>query len=101
MIDRAKRTKQLYKALHDLFYSLNGDTLKALELFTLDLSDELKEDGTIYNDYTLDSLILKFSDKYFNDLDIDKLNDLKNNNSISCLDEYYDLIEYMIQEIDI
>lgn len=101
MINRTERTKQLYNALHDLYFSLNDDTLTALKIYTEDLSDELNENGTIYHNYTLESLIRKFSDKYFNDLDIEQLQALKNNDSISCLNDYYDLIEYMIQDIDI
>lgn len=91
----------LYKTLIELFHSLNSDLLESLEVFTLDLSNELKESGTIYNNYTLDSLIDKFSFKYPNALNIESLQELKNCNSIGCMDEYYDLIEYMIIDIDI
>ena len=101
MIDREKRTKALYTALHDLSFSLNEDLLNALQVFTEDLSDQLLESGTIYNHYTLESLIHKFSDKYYRDLDIEQLYELKNNNSIECMNDYYDLIEYMITDIDI
>ena len=101
MIDRYKKAMELKKALNDLFFSLNSDFLDALQVYTKDLSDELKADGTIYNDYTLESLINKFSDKYFNGLSIKAIQELKNNDSISCQIEYYDLIEYMILEIDI
>ena len=101
MIDRQARTKELYTALHDLYFSLNEDLLTALKLFTEDLSDQLLESGTIYNHYTLESLIKKFSDKYYRDLNIDELKELKESNSIGCMNDYYDLIEYMITEIDI
>lgn len=101
MNDRYAMTKAEYNALHDLFYSLNDEFLDSLKVFTLDLSDELNDSGVIYNDYTLDSLIEKFSDKYYHDLDLNQLQELKNNDSISCMNDYYDLIEYMITDIDL
>lgn len=101
MIDRQARTKALYDALHDLYYSLNIDLLDSLKVYTEDLSDQLEDAGTIYSHYTLDSLIYKFSDKYYRDLDIEQLYELKNNNSIGCMNDYYELIEYMITDIDI
>lgn len=101
MIDRNKRTIALYTALHDLYFSLNDDLLTALKLFTENLSDKLEESGDIYSHYTLEKLIYKFSDKYYRDLDIESLYDLKNNHSIDCMDEYYNLIEYMLTDIDI
>lgn len=101
MIDRQAMAKAEYNALHDLFYSLNDKFLDALKVFTLDLSDELHDSGVIYHDYTLDSLIEKFSDKYYHDLDLNQLQELKDCNDIGCMNDYYDLIEYMITEIDL
>lgn len=92
---------ELYNILHDLYFSLNGDFLDALQLYTADLSDELKEAGTIYHSYDIESLIKKYSDKYPNGLNIDDLIELKNNNSIGCMMDYYELIEYMLTDIDI
>ena len=101
MLNRAECTEKTRKALNDLFYSLNDEFLDALKVYTIDLSDELHDSGVIYHDYTLDSLIEKFSDKYYHDLDLNQIQELKECNDIGCMNDYYDLIEYMITEIDL
>lgn len=55
----------------------------------------------IYHLYNIESLIKKYSNKYPNGLNIDDLMELKNNNSIGCMLDYYELIEYMLIDIDI
>lgn len=101
MINRELRTKQELKALNELFYGLDDDILTALEVYTKDLSDTLYDSGVIYHTYDLRHLIDKFSEKYWNDLDLNRLNELHNADPIGCIDEYYDLIEYMLTDIDI
>ena len=94
--------KDLYNQIHDLFYSLNEDLLKDLEQYTINISKDMHQSGDIYHDYTLTDLIKKHCDKFNNDVVLlNYVNDLKADNSISSMNEYYELIDYMLYDIDI
>ena len=88
--------------LNDLYFSLNPALLDDLKNYTIRRATELKEDGVIYNSYTLEKLIDKFAFKYPADQELVKyVYELKDNNSISSMVEYYELIDYLMQDIDI
>ena len=88
--------------LNDLYFSLNPALLDDLKNYTIRRAAELKEDGVIYNSYTLEKLIDKYASKYPADQELVKyVYELKDNNSISAMVEYYDLIDYLMQDIDI
>ena len=94
--------KDLYNKVHDLFYNLNEDFLKDLEQYTIDTSKDMIEAGDLFNEYTLETLIKKHCDKFSNDIPLmNYVDDLKENNSISCMEEFYELIDYMLYDIDI
>ena len=81
---------ELYTVLHDLYFSLNDDLLNDLERYTADILDKPYQAGNYNN---LNELITNFCSH--SNLDIDKLKELKNDNSIGCMTDYYELIDYM------
>lgn len=88
--------------LTDLYFSLNPALLDDLKNYTIRRAAELKEDGVVYNSYTLEKLIDKYAFKYPADQElVEYVNELKDNNSISSMVEYYELIDYLMQDIDI
>ncbi len=81
---------ELYTVLHDLYFSLNIDLLNDLERYTADILDKSYQAGNYNN---LDELITNFSNN--SSIDIEELKELKNDNSIGCMTDYYELIDYM------
>lgn len=81
---------ELYTVLHDLYFSLNDDLLNDLERYTADILDKPYQAGNYNN---LNELITNFCSH--SNLDIDDLKELKNDNSIGCMTDYYELIDYM------
>ena len=81
---------ELYTVLHDLYFSLNDDLLNDLERYTAAILDKPYQAGNYNN---LEELITNFCSH--SNLDIDELKELKNDNSIGCMTDYYELIEYM------
>ena len=74
------------EALKDLYRDLNSDFLKDLEAYTqenysiglFDLIDKAPEDPEL----------------------IEGIQDLKEDNSISCMEDYYQLIDYMFETME-
>lgn len=81
---------ETYKALHDLYFSLNEYTLAALKGHAEFMTD---------NNMTLEQIIKAFSEDPANTKFIEGYQELKENNSISCLEDYYEIIEYMVSEV--
>ena len=80
---------KLYKAIHDLYFSLNPYLFQDLKSYCLLMSDNL---------YTLEKLIQAFSVLEITENIFEYIEELKNNNSIGCMAEYYELINFMIEE---
>lgn len=79
-----------YTALHDLYFSLNPYTLTALKGHASYLTDD---------QMTLDNIITAFAKDPDNEKYVEGFQELKDNNSISAMEDYYELIEFMVDQI--
>ena len=97
------RAIDTYKMLYELFYSLNDDLLADLERYCKNTSADMVINGDCYNEYTLTALIEKHSYKYPCDSKFLKtfIQELKEDTSISSMSEYYEIIDYMLYDIDL
>lgn len=79
---------KIYRLLYSLYYDLNPDFFKDLQQYCIE-----ETDGTI----TLDELIRIYSGTPEAAASIDELKALKNDNSIGCMIDYYELINIMLE----
>jgi hypothetical protein len=79
----------MLKELKNLYYRLNPDLLSDLKKYCEESSQ------------TLESVITKFATKHDHDKEIlEGIKELEANNSISCMADYYELIDYMIFDLE-
>jgi hypothetical protein len=76
-------------ALNDLYQDLNSDFLKDLEAYA-------QENYSI----GLFDLIEQYAASNDSQDIIESINELKENNSISCMEDYYQLIDYMFENME-
>lgn len=85
--ENADRALAIYTALQDLFYTLNPNFLASLEEHTAFITDDQQTLADVIKDFAQDPSHSKF---------IESFKELKENNSVSCMESYYELIDYMI-----
>ena len=84
----------LKKALIELYKALNKPLLKDIDNYTRQLS---KENNKSFNLYTL---ITEYTRTHANNTELlEYINELKENNSISSMVEYYELTDFMLTEL--
>jgi len=76
-------------ALNDLYQDLNSDFLK-------DLEDYAQENYSI----ELFDLIEQYAASNDSQDIIESINELRENNSIGCMEDYYQLIDYMFENME-
>lgn len=80
----------MLKELKNLYYRLNPDLLSDLKKYCIEGSSQ-----------TLESVITKYAAKHDHDKEIlEEIKELEACNSISCMEDYYELIDNMIFDLD-